>query len=187
MIEAAQIVALDPPVRQGRAAVAAAVLEGDRRAVRGAVEHHRLVEERTAQGLLLQLMPEGGAIPLVPEGFHGTSPSPPGQRYAERRTPGKTASRRAWPGGRERQLGARRSTPMTKEAYSPSNLIPIFDLIINLVLRAFTFPCDTYDFTCPAARNRHYHPVNNRAIFTKIDSIGTDIRIGAASPRQRAG
>ena len=58
VIAAAQIVALDLAVRQRRAAVAAAILERDRRAVRLAIEHDRLVRNMRPSGCSLSSWPK---------------------------------------------------------------------------------------------------------------------------------
>ncbi len=67
VIFAADVVANDLAQRQRHPAVAAAVLQRDRRAALGAIEHHRLVEERARDRLGGDFVRPAGDVPSIAE------------------------------------------------------------------------------------------------------------------------
>ena len=73
VIFAADVLAEDFAARQRHAAMAAAVLQRDHRAVGGPIEHHRLVEQRPAHRLRRDLAAPGRNVPGVIE-IHLPSP-----------------------------------------------------------------------------------------------------------------
>jgi hypothetical protein len=68
VIHAAQAIALAPPERQRRQPVAAAVLEGNDRAVLGAIERDLVAKQRAAEDRVAgDFLVPGGDVPAVPD------------------------------------------------------------------------------------------------------------------------
>src|SRR4029079_7317225 len=68
VVRADDLVAVDPPQREGRPAVDAEVGDGVGRARRVAIEGERLAEEGAAHRLVLELRSEGDRVPAGAKG-----------------------------------------------------------------------------------------------------------------------